>query len=338
MLRYKIKKISEIDITQLSDFYRKVYFQRHKSLISNWRWWYRVGHGKFEPLLLLIDDKVIGQAGLLPTDLRIKEKKVPAIWFVDFVILPEFRGKGLGELLTKEWMKICPNQITFCNNQSLKVFKKLGWKNNLSTQRLLKPINPMKFLPFLRKIELNFANKIYRKLIKKRFSRSILISPRAIIDNYNFIDDSFKKQKPVKNEKFAEIIRDEKWFYWRLMECPYKKNLYFFEHKNNFAIVNIYSNNKIKRLNILYTYSLENHNQENELLILITNWAIENNIDMLWAVKKNQEFINIFPNILTKSMNFASWSSDEKIFEVLQNGLSDPQGIDSDIDSCLYID
>ena len=122
------------------------------------------------------------------------------------------------------------------------------------------------------------------------------------------------------------------------MECPYKKNLYFFEHKNDFAIVNIYSNNKIKRLNIIYSYSLESHNQENELLILITNWAIANNIDMLWAVKKNQEFKNIFPNILTKSMNFASWSSDEKIFEVLQNGLSDPQGIDSDIDSCLYID
>ena len=41
---YKIKKISEIDTNQLSEFYKKTYYQRHKSLTSNWRWWYRVGY------------------------------------------------------------------------------------------------------------------------------------------------------------------------------------------------------------------------------------------------------------------------------------------------------
>ena len=91
MLRYKINKISEIDTDQLSGFYKKTYYQRYKSLTNNWRWWYRVGYTEFEPLIVSIDNKVIGQAAYLPTDLNILGNKVPAIWFVDYSILPEFQ-------------------------------------------------------------------------------------------------------------------------------------------------------------------------------------------------------------------------------------------------------
>ena len=71
MLRYKINKISEIATEQLSDFYKKTYHKRHKTLTSNWRWWYRTGYSEFESLILSIDNKIIGQAGLLPIDLNI---------------------------------------------------------------------------------------------------------------------------------------------------------------------------------------------------------------------------------------------------------------------------
>ena len=116
MLRYKINKISEVKNDLLSEFYKKIYQKRHNSLTNNWRWWYRVGYNEFEPIVLLVDNKIIGHAGLLPIDLNILEKKIPAIWFVDYAILSKFQGKGYGQILTKEWMKICPNQITFCNN------------------------------------------------------------------------------------------------------------------------------------------------------------------------------------------------------------------------------
>ena len=335
MLRYRINKISEISTVQLSDFYKKIYHKRYKSLTNNWRWWYRVGYNEFEPLILSIDDKVVGQAGLLPIDLNILENKVPAIWFVDFAILAEFQGKGFGPILTKEWMKICPHQITFCNNLSLRVFKKFGWKNNLSIKRLAKPINILKFLPLVKKFELNFINRTLRYFIAKKYSRNILINPYKINDNFQIINDSFKIKKIVKNNKFAEIIRDEKWLYWRLIECPYKKDIHFFEYKNNFSIVHIFVIENIKKLNILYTYSTDKP-QENELFILIINWAINNNIDLVWAINRNTEFENIFPKLLSKSINFASWSLDKKVSGILQNGLLDPQGIDSDADSSLY--
>ena len=337
MLRYKINKISEIATEQLSDFYKKTYHKRHKTLTSNWRWWHRIGYSEFESLILSIDNKIIGQAGLLPIDLNILGNKVPAIWFVDFAILPEFQGKGFGQILTKEWMKICPNQITFCNNQSLRVFKKFGWKNNLSTKRFVRPINTLKFIPIVRRLKLNFVNRTLKYLIKKKYSRNISINPYKIGDNFKIISDSFKIKKIAKNNGFAEIIRDEKWLHWRLIECPYKKDIHFFEYKNNFAIVHIFLIENIKKLNILYTYSTDKP-QKNELFILIINWAINNDIDLVWGVNTNTEFENIFPKILSKSINFASWSLDQKVSETLQNGLLDPQGIDSDIDSSLYVE
>jgi len=336
-VKYKINKISEIATDQLSAFYKKTYYKRYKSLTSNWRWWYRVGYNELEPLILSVDNKVIGQAAYLPINLNILGNIVPAIWFVDYVVLPEFKGKGLGKILSKEWMKICPNQMAICSDDSLRVLKKLGWKDNYTTKRLARPISTLKFLPILKNLKLNFVNRTLRYFIKKKYSRNILINPYKISDNFKIIDDSFKLRKIVKNNEFAEIIRDEKWLHWRLIECPYKKDIYFFEYKNNFAIVHIFVIENIKKLNILYTYSADKL-QENELFVQIINWSINNNIDLVWAIKSNTKSENIFPKFFNKSLNFASWSSDEKIFKILQNGLLDSQGIDSDIDSNLYIE
>ena len=334
-VKYKINKISEIATDQLSEFYKKTYYKRYKSLTSNWRWWYRVGYNELEPLILSVDNKVIGQAAYLPINLNILGNIVPAIWFVDYVVLPEFKGKGLGKILSKEWMKICPNQMAICSDDSLRVLKKLGWKDNYTTKRLARPINTLKFLPILKNLKLNFVNRTLRYFIKKKYSRNISINPYKISDNFKIIDDSFKLRKIVKNNEFAEIIRDEKWLHWRLIECPYKKDIYFFEYKNNFAIVHIFVIENIKKLNILYTYSADKV-QENELFVQIINWSINNNIDLVWAVSRNTDFENIFPKIFNRPLQFASWSSDEKIFNTLQNGLSNLQGIDTDNDSWEY--
>ena len=295
-----------------------------------------MGYNEFEPLIISIDNKVIGQAAYLPTELNVLGNKVPAIWFVDYATLPEFKGKGLGKIMYKEWMKICPNQMAICSDDSLRVLKKFGWKDNSATKRLARPINALNFLPIIKNFKLNFVNKTLRYLIKKKYSRNISINPYKISDNFKIIDDSFKLRKIVKNNEFAEIIRDEKWLHWRLIECPYKKDIYFFEYKNNFAIVHIFYQ-YVKRHNILYTYSTDKL-QENELYVQVMNWAINNDIDLVWAINRNTELKNIFPTIFDKPLKFAAWSLDEKILKILQNGLLDLQGIDTDTDSCLYVD
>ncbi len=337
MLRYKIYKISEVDINLLSIFYKSTFKSRHKSLTNNLNWWYRTGYNNFEPLVLFSDNKVIGQAGLIPVDLLLNDKKIQAIWFTDFAILPEYRNQGLGSILTKEWMKICPNQITFCNDVSLKVFKKLGWKNNLSNKRFVKPINYFKLIPIINQLNLNFANQLVKNFLNKKFKEKIILTPFKVSQNYNIIKDSFNNKIKHSKENCLEILRDESWLKWRLLECPFKDELYFFEFKNSFAVVRIYNQKKLKRLNILYQYSTD-ESSKNEILNLILIWSINNNVDLIWAINKDKKFNNFFTSIFNKSINFASWSENKNISDLMQKGIIDMQGIDSDVDSSLFIE
>jgi hypothetical protein len=66
MLRYKINKISEVENDLLSEFYKTIYQKRHNSLTNNWRWWYRVGYNEFEPIVLLVDNKIFKSIGNKP--------------------------------------------------------------------------------------------------------------------------------------------------------------------------------------------------------------------------------------------------------------------------------
>ena len=127
MIDYNIISISKVKIDQLSDFYKKVFKSRYKTLTNHWKWWYRSNYLGYEPIILIADNKVVGQAGLISVKIQIEKEILPAIWFIDFAVLPEYQGLGLGKILTKEWMNICPNQITFCNDHSLSIFKKFGW-------------------------------------------------------------------------------------------------------------------------------------------------------------------------------------------------------------------
>ena len=134
-MNYKIRKISDINVALLNEFYKAAYPNRYNNLNNHWRWYYRMGYNNFEPIIIEVNSKIIGMAGLIPSKLKYNNLITEAIWFTDFFILKEFRNKGYGSILTKEWMKICPVQITFCNNKSLQIFKKFSWQSNSKTCR-----------------------------------------------------------------------------------------------------------------------------------------------------------------------------------------------------------
>ena len=334
MIDYNIINISQVKTYHLAEFYQKMFSKRHATLIKHWKWWYRNNYLKLESLILFADNRVIGQAGLIPVKIEVNDKILPAIWFVDFAILPKYQGKGFGKILTKAWMEICPNQITYCNNKSLNIFKKMGWEDNHFSKRLARPINPVKWLPYFKKFKFNFLDNWFRNSLKKNILDSIEIKAYSINKNYKILFDSFNKLKKTKSN-YAKIVRDEEWLNWRLMECPFQKNIYFFEYKENFSIVHIFISGNIKRLHVLYTFSLYS-SEESILYNSIFKWALNNSVDLVWANSNNvnqiKKFEKILPHNFTKPMNFASYSSDKNIHEKLKLGLYNSQGIDSDND------
>ena len=338
MSKHKITKISDIEQSQLSEFYKEIYFERHKSLTNDWHWWYRVGYSNYEPLICTVDKKVVGQAGTLPVDLNINGKNILGVWFLDFAVLKGFQKQGIGKNLIIKLMETCPNIITLCNDKTLKLIKNSGWENNLSVSRLARPINPTNFIPIVSKLKLKFLDNLYKKILKKKLKSPVLLSPKKVVNNYEVIKESFlKRNLENKKEDYPYIIRNEEWLNWRIMQCPYKKDLYFFEYKNNFSIVHIFSIKNIKRMNIIFNYFVDK-SEETIFFDLIINWAINNNIDLVWAIKevKSNNGKNIFPNEFKKPLNYACWSSNENTFEVLKNAPYNIECIDSDIDSNMF--
>ena len=75
MKNFKIKKISEVRREDLIKFYSKVFKKRDDRLINNFEWCYRIGYNDLEPIVIELENNIIGHAGLIPIDLEISKKK-----------------------------------------------------------------------------------------------------------------------------------------------------------------------------------------------------------------------------------------------------------------------
>ena len=336
-MNYKIRKISDTNIKLLNDFFKVAYPGRHNNLINNWHWYYRLKYNDFEPIILEVNSKIIGMAGLIPSKLKYINEISEAIWFTDFYILEEFRNKGYGSILTKEWMNICPTQITYCNNESLKIFKKFSWQSNDQTYRNIKPINLLKTIPFVKNFNFKLNKNLQSFFLKNKSCKTI--NPK-LIENSHISKLCILENKRILNKHLFSIVHDEDWFKWRLLDSPYKSNIYIFEKNSDIIIGHIFKYNNSKRFNVLYSYINDPDNRE--IYDSIINWSLENKIDYIWYINnqeniffKEREMSSIF---LKKKINFACWSSDKTIFSNLAKGLSNSQGFDSDIDSTLFQD
>ena len=250
---YKIKKISEVNIDLLNNFYRAAFPLRYKNLIKNWKWYYRIGYNNHEPLVLEYKSKIVSMAGLIPAKLNFQKKLIDAIWFTDFLTLKEFRKKGFGSILTKEWMKICPTQITFCNDESLKLFKKFKWLCNNDTYRSIKLVKFNKLIPIIKNLNIDIKSNFFKSFLKKNKINEKLIKPTNIT-NDTLLKLCRIEENKSKDSKFLSIIRDEKWFKWRLVECPYNSDVYQFIDDLDIIVCHIFKFKNLKRINILYSY------------------------------------------------------------------------------------
>ena len=104
-MNYKIRKISDINVALLNEFYKAAYPNRYNNLNNHWRWYYRMGYNNFEPIIIEVNSKIIGIAGLISSKLKYCNKVSEAIWFTDFFILKEFRNKGYGLKLINHLIK-----------------------------------------------------------------------------------------------------------------------------------------------------------------------------------------------------------------------------------------
>jgi len=308
---YTIKKSSVVDVNELKGFYKTAYFSRGEVFYENFNWFYKTNFSDETPLVICIKDKIIGHAGVLTDNLIFNGVVHKFTWLTDLIILSKYRNLGLANRLVSEWMNICENKITFPNDTALKIYKKFEWRTSGEITRIINTT-------FLDKIFLKkfiFKNKI-KKLKVYKIDKSI-------------IKDILEVETKNNSSEVLKIVRDETWFNWRFVQCPFLENILCFQYDDQFIVAQLFEGKNKGRMNILY--STENFLEESKIFQAIKLWASDQGINFLWHISnvKNTRK-NIFSKILKKKMNFAYYTSNKELSKQLNYGINNIQAGDSD--------
>ena len=129
-----LRSAHDVDRSALRAFYATGILGERPTLPQIWPWLNRTAyHDRRIPLVLEHDGAVIGHAGIIPFAAEYRGRRLNLAWFIDFALLPAYQRKGLGGRLTKAWMDFSDLYVTFCNDKSMGLFKKLGWVESFET-------------------------------------------------------------------------------------------------------------------------------------------------------------------------------------------------------------
>jgi len=308
---YTIKKSSVVDVNELKSFYKTAYFTRGSIFYENFKWFYKTSFSNETPLVLCDNEKVIGHAGVLIDNLNLNGNIHKFAWLTDLIILSKYRNFGLAHKLVNEWMNSHKNKITIPNDVALKIYKKFNWKVNLKTARF---------------INFTILDKIF---LKKIIFKDKLIKLKVHSIDKSIIKDILQIEESNIVSEGLKVIRDESWFEWRFLQCPFKENILCFQLDNQYIIAQLFKGKHKNRMHILY--STENFLDETEIFKLIKSWAADRGISFLWHISNVQNIKNnIFSKISKKIMNFAYSTPDDELSKKLDDGIKNIQAADSD--------
>jgi len=327
---------------KLDDFYIKIYSYRSCRLENLWEWLYRIDFlSKKNPVISIIDNKIVGHMGLIPFWLNLKGIKVSAAWYADMHVLPEYRGKGIAKNITENLMNLTDVYLSFGNDESMNIFKRYGWVKNYNTYLhyfFLEPCNHPKFVkfPFYFKPFFILINFIYKNFLSIYYDFKKEKKFKSTIEALNheniklFIDENLESN-------ITKTILDIKYLNWRFLLSPDLNCYKVF--RNDFGYAAIVKERKDKplswHLDILLINKLDNLKMILSLIIDIILWGRKNSYayirlyisDKSISKKIKQNLLSIVAH-----PRFACFSYNKEYKKLLDNTEFQWQLLDSDFE------
>ncbi|MDT5060396.1 MAG: hypothetical protein QOH63_855 [Acidobacteriota bacterium] len=227
----QIKQFEASDEDALLSFLRLAYVDEPiKSDPDFWRWHFLgnpYASSDDVPLWIVRSgDAVVGQMATIPVQLKVGEDERRALWIIDFILLPEYRGRKLGKRL----MQVARD--TYCrtmialgyNEQSEAVLRSHKWVSLGSINRyhkLLFPGNATKEIYRLGPVR-HVANLLYAPL-RPRLSKLTSNNDGALREVTRF-DSSFDELwKDAAAQWPCAVVRNSRFLEWQFMKQPGKK-------------------------------------------------------------------------------------------------------------------
>jgi len=129
---------NQIEPALLGDFLGKVYSPLKSAFLNDHgTWWHR---STADRLVVQIEGQVVGYCAVIPVRAWIAGQVYPALWWVDLIIDPEYRGLGLQALFDRRVREMADLLLGFPNKLAAKIHRKHGWGVREDLQVLLLPL------------------------------------------------------------------------------------------------------------------------------------------------------------------------------------------------------
>ena len=224
---------SDVDPGKLDSFLSRMYSPAKSLFLRQYGdWW----HGGTRNRWALLDDgNVVGYCAIIPSRIYLQGKSVNAIWWMDLVIDPAFRGKGYQTLFDREMRKLADLKLGFPNKFAASIHKRHKWGVREDLQVRVLPLQPL----HMRAVR---NAKGWKGIILRLFTR--FASPfftllNSLLGFFYKLDNAFQLEKfdaallsgiftRFKEGQVITTVRDAAYFQWRYGDAPYFGELAFY--------------------------------------------------------------------------------------------------------------
>ncbi|NDJ75622.1 MAG: GNAT family N-acetyltransferase [Chloroflexi bacterium] len=208
--------------------------EKSRFLIEHGLWWYRGDSHRF----VVATDKgqVVGHSAIIPTTCVLDGQQQPSAWYVDLIVDPDFRGRGLQSMLDEAVRLSGDLKFAFpARDLSARIFQKHGWRLREDCDHLTLLFSLLA-LPRLRQAQ-SLKGRLARNtarlftpllaLYRLRLGRYAPKTAREVVDpDAETLAQVFLHWQ--SGDRRITTWRDAEFIQWRFLDAPYRSQLRFY--------------------------------------------------------------------------------------------------------------
>ncbi|MDD2922523.1 MAG: GNAT family N-acetyltransferase [Anaerolineales bacterium] len=228
----QIAAAQEVDPADLDSFLRRMYPPPKSDFLQKNGGWQ---HGKNDRWVLLKEKKIIGYCAVIPAKINMRGTITQALWWVDIVIAPQFRGCGYQTLLDQKMQNSAKLKLGFPNELAAKIHAKHRWGVREDFEIRLLPIYPL-HIEAVRRAKgftgtlLRFAAKLISPIYYALLKNALKLSKPKNVFRMETADIQALENIYMKFYKadMTTTARDADYFQRRYLDAPSADELTFY--------------------------------------------------------------------------------------------------------------
>ncbi len=136
----EILTASDVQESELDGFLQRFYGSARANFLrtsGNWR-----HHSARNRWVVRERDEIAGYCAVIPVTVLVAGRPRNAIWWVDLIVAPEYRGRGLQTLFDQEILGQSSLKLGFPNALAARIHRRHGWGVREDLRSLLLPLRP----------------------------------------------------------------------------------------------------------------------------------------------------------------------------------------------------